>query len=105
MKKVIKKLYWYSGPIYRFGKDISSQISKYDFPIKTEAVSVNQAYSNITYKLKILLGLDPKNTKITIDKGLIDYVIDDKFAEKPLEETTKPDTVTPTFEQMSFDFL
>lgn len=81
MKRVITatvktQTYWYAGPVYRFKHEVSSQI-KDEFPISTQAKSLDEAHRNIVYKLKRLLGLDPKKTKIEIDKEKINYIIED----------------------------
>lgn len=59
-----KDTYSYHGPVFHFDKYIAS------VTIKTQAVSLAKAHSNILFQIKKELGYDPK-VKLTISKNLI----------------------------------
>ena len=92
MKRLIlantQHLYFYRGPVYRFGKDVSSELELDRDPVRTMAKTQSEAKRNIVYKLKQRLNLDPKRTKIEIQDDLIDEVLDEveQTNDVPLEE-------------------
>lgn len=59
-----KDTYSYHGPVFDFDKCIAH------VKIKTQAVSLPKAHSNILFQIKKELGYKP-NTKLTISKNLI----------------------------------
>lgn len=64
--KSIKETYKYIGKVYRFGK-VYATLKE---PIYTEAISLDQAYNNLCYQLKIKYNL-PRNYNLTIDKDKV----------------------------------
>ena len=76
MKYVKCNTYSYKGPAFRFGRFIGN------FDIVTEAVSLQKAKSNISYRIKKSLDLD-KSAKIELDDSKLalveNKVVEDKF--------------------------
>lgn len=59
-----KDTYSYSGPVFSFDKYIGNA------SLKTQAVSLAKAHSNMLYQIKKEFGYQP-NAKVTISKNLI----------------------------------